>query len=67
MTNFEKLKSEIEVNDFANKRYIMNDTQIKNDVGTYKIPENATSQEKANIFARQYNDELLWLKSEVKD
>ncbi len=69
MTNFEKLKNEIDIKDFAEKRicYDENNVALFNDVGTYKIPKDCTDEQADSINEQVYNEELAWLKSEAKD
>lgn len=67
MTNFENLKNEIDICDFANRRVSFNssfDTVIHTDVKDYDVPKNLSDTKKNTIYVKAFNDELKWLKQE---
>lgn len=68
MTNFERLKSEIDINDFANSRLsskYADRGELINDVKTYKISGGEMTHADAEIYAKAFNDELKWLKKKA--
>jgi len=68
MTNFEKLKNEIDIGDFANHRLsckYADNGELINDVKTYKISGREMTHADAEVYAKAYNDELKWLKKEA--
>jgi len=70
MTNFENLKNEIDIHDFANRRVPFNssfDTVIHTDVKDYDVPMSLSETEKNKIYVKAFHDELKWLGQEVKE
>lgn len=68
MTNFEKLKSEIDISDFANHRIsskYADRGELINDIKTYKISGREMTQADAEVYAKAYNDEVKWLKKKA--
>jgi hypothetical protein len=67
MTNFEKLKSEMDVWDVANKRFVIDEFthSLKNDVCTYEFSGDGDAL--AETFKLAYNDEIEWLNSDARE
>lgn len=66
MINFENLKKEINIDDFAESRIHFDDSTntLTNDVNTYTIPSNGTDEQVEAINDKAFRDELEWLKTE---
>lgn len=66
MNNFENLKKEISIDDFAESRIQYDESihTLTNDVSTYTIPQNGTDEQVEVINDKAFHDELEWLKTE---
>lgn len=67
MTNFEKLKDEINIYDFADYRLSLDRhrNNISNDVISYDYSGDGACR--AEAFQGAYEDELAWLQAEAKE